>query len=184
MSGNGRTTGVISIHAPTRGATEGMTVFMMMRKFQSTLLQEERQRWRNNRKDTCNFNPRSYKRSDLVLGAIGSASGDFNPRSYKRSDKELHVPDGKHGNFNPRSYKRSDMRKYTPMQQGDLFQSTLLQEERQELSNNKVVRIEISIHAPTRGATLCQDKIATLQAISIHAPTRGATIQQETLLAF
>ena len=54
----------ISIHAPTRGATDAPTVWILDGLFQSTLLQEERHNcvffW-------CKinyFNPRSYKRSD------------------------------------------------------------------------------------------------------------------------
>ena len=55
----------ISIHAPTRGATYFLISFT-----------------------TCssNFNPRSYKRSDLFLLEFRCQSKDFNPRSYKRSD--------------------------------------------------------------------------------------------------
>ena len=78
--------------------------------FQSTLLQEERLNALNSGVYSNNFNPRSYKRSDLLhdLGKMGDY--DFNPRSYKRSDL-LHDL-GKMGDydFNPRSYKRSDYR--------------------------------------------------------------------------
>ena len=56
---------IISIHAPTRGATcLPLETVQLMEKFQSTLLQEER---RNKHVDyiCCKyFNPRSYKRSD------------------------------------------------------------------------------------------------------------------------
>ena len=38
----------------------------------------------------------------------------------------------------------------------------------------------ISIHAPTRGATLIGIIIKWSGTISIHAPTRGATITRET----
>ena len=55
----------------------------------------------------------------------------FNPRSYKRSDKLWSCASDLHYTFNPRSYKRSD-----------IF-SCHLQPARQ-----------LSIHAPTRGATL------------------------------
>uniref|UniRef100_UPI0028E7D22F hypothetical protein n=1 Tax=uncultured Selenomonas sp. TaxID=159275 RepID=UPI0028E7D22F len=34
----------------------------------------------------------------------------------------------------------------------------------------------ISIHAPTRGATLDAEILLVLVEISIHAPTRGATV--------
>ena len=56
-------------------------------------------------------------------------------------------------NFNPRSYKRSDS---TPR------------------ALEKVL-YRISIHAPTRGATLLLIFALATAIISIHAPTRGAT---------
>ena len=56
---------LISIHAPTRGAT----------------LRED-----SVSHGKMNFNPRSYKRSDQRLGVSFYDSSDFNPRSYKRSD--------------------------------------------------------------------------------------------------
>ena len=100
----------ISIHAPTRGATFlSFNVNSPFSRFQSTLLQEERQ---------------------------------FVQR--KRS---------KPGNFNPRSYKRSDM----------LFQVDY-------------TLFMISIHAPTRGATVHSFRKTFASRISIHAPTRGATV--------
>ncbi len=55
----------ISIHAPTRGATPGVFLIAL---------------------EIPNFNPRSYKRSDLSYLAPGCADTNFNPRSYKRSD--------------------------------------------------------------------------------------------------
>ena len=42
------------------------------------------------------------------------------------------------------------------------------------MSNPRFVD-SISIHAPTRGATYCQNQSQIRQRISIHAPTRGAT---------
>ena len=55
--------------------------------------------------------------------------------------------------FNPRSYKRSDFYKI-----------------------HLHLIIDLSIHAPTRGATKTLCLLFTLKALSIHAPTRGATI--------
>ena len=54
--------------------------------------------------------------------------------------------------FNPRSHERSDV-----------------------LQKSNILYIIISIHAPTRGATLLQLCTKQLFSISIHAPTRGAT---------
>ena len=79
------------------------------------------------------FNPRSYKRSDIVSQIKGVSNTfisihaptrgatlgrgkltmtviDFNPRSYKRSDAYCHYSDFCVKDFNPRSYKRSDQR--------------------------------------------------------------------------
>ena len=36
--------------------------------------------------------------------------------------------------------------------------------------------LEFSIHAPTRGATLCDQRHGKQFGFSIHAPTRGATV--------
>ena len=57
----------------------------------------------------------------------------------------------------------------------ELFQSTLLQEERQQRTRKTESEENISIHAPTRGATLKIVQRAIRICFSIHAPTRGAT---------
>ena len=62
---------------------------------------------------------------------------DFNPRSHERSDADLALGFMELTDFNPRSHERSDMK---PMR------------DRYENSN-------ISIHAPTRGATMVNKKI-------------------------
>ena len=60
------------------------------------------------------------------------------------------------------------------------FQSTLPQGERPIQVDCLICRIQISIHAPTRGATQAGVAYYNMQVISIHAPTRGAT----TITAF
>ena len=55
------------------------------------------------------------------------------------------------------------------------FQSTLLQEERHVDRTWSDHFFCISIHAPTRGATILQCDKCVIVRISIHAPTRGAT---------
>ena len=55
-------------------------------------------------------------------------------------------------NFNPRSHERSD-----------------------EVEAKRKAKLEISIHAPTRGATVRKSRKTWNRLISIHAPTRGAT---------
>ena len=57
---------IISIHAPTRGATLCGNRISRLLLFQSTLLQEERHIPINSiTRISINFNPRSYKRSDI-----------------------------------------------------------------------------------------------------------------------
>ena len=57
------------------------------------------------------------------------------------------------------------------------FQSTLLQEERRATGTDATNWIVISIHAPTRGATVNNHIFIVPEVlISIHAPTRGATL--------
>ena len=60
------------------------------------------------------------------------------------------------------------------------FQSTLLQEERRRWLFFRLLYSSISIHAPTRGATLASRAISCMSGISIHAPTRGATTHDQT----
>ena len=59
---------MISIHAPTRGATQAVMV-----------------------RQTCvvYFNPRSHERSDGNAKTSYSIRDNFNPRSHERSDKSL-----------------------------------------------------------------------------------------------
>ena len=59
------------------------------------------------------------------------------------------------------------------------FQSTLPREERL-YENDLLFYLNISIHAPTRGATVKLGIIHVLSKISIHAPTRGATATAST----
>ena len=76
----------------------------------------------------------------------------FNPRSHKGSDEFGLETALRHWNFNPRSHKGSDIP-----------------------SSTSCGETEISIHAPTRGATHSPCSGIPLCPISIHAPTRGAT---------
>ena len=66
-----------------------------------------------------------------------------------------------------------------------LFQSTLPQGERPAASCTSTASPAISIHAPTRGATIPgHGHLWHTAMISIHAPTRGATHLTELLDPF
>ena len=62
-------------------------------------------------------------------------------------------------NFNPRSHKGSDQVFRLCMMEWYLFQSTLPQGERHPIPAYHLLRISISIHAPTRGATIAGSTI-------------------------
>ncbi len=76
----------------------------------------------------------------------------FNPRTYTRCDAYSGISAIIQLCFNPRTYTRCDI-------DAQCFKLSL----------------EVSIHAPTRGATQSGGKIGISQQVSIHAPTRGAT---------
>ena len=103
-----------------------------------------------------NFNPRSYKRSDMVVwreyGWVTVISIHAPTRGATCSVmRKCSAP----CYFNPRSYKRSDEEDTIMANIYALFQSTLLQEERRRWCGQKFDWSDISIHAPTRGATSC-----------------------------
>ena len=56
-----------------------------------------------------------------------------------------------------------------------LFQSTLRRTERRTCCSRWLHSIQISIHAPTNGATNKESDYLESKIISIHAPTNGAT---------
>ena len=58
------------------------------------------------------------------------------------------------------------------------FQSTLLRKERRRVRRRARPGLLVSIHAPTKGATIPDAAIVSGQAVSIHAPTKGATKKQ------
>ena len=101
----------ISIHAPTRGATMAATSLT----------------WKD-----LDFNPRSYKRSDILILPCLPSGTYFNPRSYKRSDDSYwrKQPKSKisiHAPTRGATYGTT-----TALGYDFIFQSTLLQEERQQ----------------------------------------------------
>ena len=100
----------ISIHAPTRGATNGENRYKRIKQFQSTL-------------------PRGERQSHHFL--LSSSFSYFNPRSHEGSDSDLVMNIYNRNHFNPRSHEGSDhlptlMRQSTVTE----FQSTLPRGER------------------------------------------------------
>ena len=111
----------ISIHAPTRGATES--------KLQQNC-------------PTRYFNPRSHEGSDGRIFHKSARISNFNPRSHEGSDVMRTISTKATSHFNPRSHEGSDSWLFFSLE----------------------VIFYISIHAPTRGATVAlrDDFIAAL----------------------
>ena len=150
---------VISIHAPTRGATLGQI---------------------NLSEPHTDFNPRSHEGSDLECQKSWEPKNYFNPRSHEGSDYIRRAGNHIRCNFNPRSHEGSDgcsdiadqvdyISIHAPTRGATAliaigvalykFQSTLPRGERHFVLLITHTFIYISIHAPTRGATFSTENL-------------------------
>ena len=121
--------------------------------FQSTLPREERPLVCFCSSDYWYFNPRSHERSDLQIFKTYLLITYFNPRSHERSDLAYSTSSASYSfYFNPRSHERSDagvvgiaigVVNFNPRSHERSDKNP------QAVANNS----NISIHAPTRGAT-------------------------------
>ena len=145
------------------------------------------------------FNPRSHEGSDAITAQELPRLDEFQSTLPRR---ERHVRPLRcvvvKIYFNPRSHEGSDIlgtseivaiyifqstlprRERPPMHPQSaafpfLFQSTLPRRERQSAIMANDVPMDISIHAPTKGATNTKPFLFNVSHISIHAPTKGAT---------
>ena len=121
---------VISIHAPTRGATFQSVPFIDSKRFQSTLPREERQiHIQFFLSKTPYFNPRSHERSDPVtlfcdyqggfqstlpreerprFDAVCQVSASFQSTLPREERRIFGCYFNRISHFNPRSHARSD----------------------------------------------------------------------------
>ena len=166
---------LISIHAPTRGATILCNHRGLVFGFQSTLPREERLSFPCNISFHLIFQSTLPREERQTMRKLTIAELNFNPRSHERSDGKLqflymelfisiHAPT--RGATNCEKIWRFLVQ----------FQSTLPREERHNTRTVVIVVLDISIHAPTRGATETYKSLYISDLISIHAPTRGATL--------
>ena len=145
---------VISIHAPTRGATKcgfsnGYFVFNI----------------------SIHAPTRGATESKKGVDIMGCISIHAPTRGATPEAGSLPCPCQY---FNPRSHKGSDCRFYLYHLAHHISIHAPTRGATKLLST-RVHLIEISIHAPTRGATRSNSSSLLMFAISIHAPTRGAT---------
>ena len=145
--------GVISIHAPTKGATASSFVCCDV---------------------ATDFNPRSHEGSDHPLTHIRGQAVHFNPRSHEGSDIaifknlwdtniSIHAPTKGATQVRFYSWEDTGISIHAPTKGAT------------QIPDTRKNRSVISIHAPTKGATPGEHCICNSTHISIHAPTKGAT---------
>ena len=105
------------------------------------------------------FNPCSYEGSDGNSVKYISRAGKFQSTLPRRERPYTVFPAALSSYFNPRSHEGSDF-----------------------ACQRVRIALDISIHAPTKGATNCFAFSSCILPISIHAPTKGATINPQLLL--
>ena len=170
----------------------------MMRIFQSTHPQRVRlYRMPCFIKMIMDFNPRTLKGCDASILVQALSSLYFNPRTLKGCDPALansknipirfqstHPQRVRLGvvvttipifDFNPRTLKGCDVSSVGDNPFKGKFQSTHPQRVRRLVYRIKLLASEISIHAPSKGATANFNLQRDSQVISIHAPSKGAT---------
>ena len=148
----------ISIHAPTRGATkECYQCFYNLNQFQSTLPREER------RKPCCGsllHNCISIhaptRGATIIISMFLWIFANFNPRSHERSDKDAG----------------------TPLIMVLVFQSTLPREERRSHCARRFQLLYFNPRSHERSDEDGWRSCSWWTRISIHAPTRGATLNK------
>ena len=147
--------GVVSIHAPTRGATNQRLIADFGQQFQSTHPHGVRPALRCWPSRKSSFNPRTHTGCDLLRRVIDGIIPFVS----------IHAPTrgATHGGNRNDPYERVSIHAPT---RG----ATKLLE-----CTNPVKGV--SIHAPTRGATHQDCGGRTESRVSIHAPTRGATLR-------
>ena len=153
ISGN-FTVAMISIHAPTRGATKYRVCAFTVHRFQSTLPRGERPEGDRYTLFAAIFQstlPRGERPGQRKRYEYHNV--DFNPRSHEGSDPLSRGRTSTYSTFTPRSPPGSDSAVDFSTSSGILFQSTLPRGERLRSPVTPSNLYGISIHAPTRGAT-------------------------------
>ena len=175
---------MVSIHAPTRGATaDALNYPLAFILFQSTRPRGARPGLQSTgAPEWSSFNPRAHAGRDMVSSPRSKrVFFGFNPRAHA----------GRDGNyFETKPNKGVSI--HAPTRGATrvggaktivklLFQSTRPRGARRLAYTRKGRKWRVSIHAPTRGATrLLRYERRRTAGVSIHAPTRGATSGRST----
>ena len=196
---------IISIHAPTRGATPAGVPYERTDGFQSTLPQGERLDVLTTILNAYDFNPRSHKGSD-DLGFIPRKDREIisihaptrratallvivNQQDFI----SIHAPTRGATIKPPRHWNGIFISIHAPTRGATtpskcapsnfLYFNPRSHKGSDRCHITRFGLLHISIHAPTRGATTPFLLFVVPLKISIHAPTRGATVPLRPVLA-
>ena len=164
----------VSIHAPTGGATHPSCRPAQTRTFQFTRPRGARLAGSASEIEKNGFNSRAH-------GGRDSQDGD----AVWTDDVSIHAPTGgatypatryppSDSSFNSRAHGGRD-EVVGQHEFALVFQFTRPRGARQELTRQIAARRNVSIHAPTGGATGRDERGLHDRVVSIHAPTGGAT---------
>ena len=120
----------VSIHAPTRGATSRLTDDVELGEFQSTHPRGVRHSEEEGKEHYQRFNPRTHEGCDFCFRLRFIRAQRFNPRTHEGCDVLSCMRNKAKASFNPRTHEGCDK---TALYLRIVF--------------------DVSIHAPTRGAT-------------------------------
>ena len=142
----------VSIHVPARGTTIARLRSSILRTFQSTFPQGERQPENHPRSTPIRFNPRSRKVNDYSSMSFISPFTSFNPRSRKGNDYAGNTIIWQKCRFNPRSRKGNDRKLRWSVTDTRCFNPR--SRKGNDFRAEKRARItHVSIHVPARGPT-------------------------------
>jgi len=99
----------------------------------------------------------------------------INPRAHMERDSARVYDLDLNGGFNPRAHMGRDLSASVIHTATSLFQSMRPHGARREFNDHVTDLVNVSIHAPTWGATPTEDGTGASMSVSIHAPTWGAT---------
>ena len=189
---------IVSIHAPTRGATRSLRNLRYSSMFRSTPPREGRPGTMTLRLTHSRFRSTPAREGRPQAAASRLESLCFDPRPHARGDDQMidcrqrvgvsiHAPTRGATPLPIASVENSSFRS-TPPREGRpavsdmsssllLFRSTPPREGRRWIRRPIPIIGRVSIHAPTRGATRDAVGRRVIGHVSIHAPTRGATPQ-------
>ena len=121
-------------------------------RFQSTHPHGVRRHKKCTAERLISFNPRTHTGCDLYNDHHRLHVESFNPRTHTGCDAPRAIVHHPQLGFNPRTHTGCD-----------------------SYVESYKTFLNVSIHAPTRGATDSTRYVLNLDHVSIHAPTRGAT---------